>query len=158
MILLIPYQFEIFTAITIILVGAILTVYLSILKKNGWIGSIPIGKSFARGSKENDPPSKPESKTQNSTALHIETKAPTATIKENKEPKALKTAAPTVKSKENKSPEKINRKKADAPKQDRPAGCNHHFSYLWTLPKGTNTPDECYCCTRLIDCYKETKN
>ena len=151
-------QVEIVTAITIILVGAILTVYLSILKKNGWIGSISIGKSFGRGLKENAPPSKPESKKQNSTALPIETKTSTTTIKENKEPKALKTASPTVKPKENKSPEKINRKKADDLKQDRPAGCNHYFGYLWTLPKGTITPDECYCCTRLIDCYKEPKN
>ena len=120
---MIPYQVEIFTAITIVLVGAILTVYLSILKKNGWIGSISIGKSFGRGSKENAPPSKPESKTQNSTALRIETEASTTTIKENKEPKALKTAAPTIKPKENKSPEKINRKKAEALKNDKPAGC-----------------------------------
>ena len=155
---MIPNQVLIGTAITIVSIASILAVYLLVLKKNGWIGSIPIGKSFARGSKENAPPSKPESKTQNSTALHIETKAPTATITENKEPKALKTASPTVKSKENKSPEKINHKKADALKNDKPAGCNHHFSYLWTLPKGTITPDECYCCTRLIDCYKEPKN
>ena len=35
---MIPYQFEIVTAITTILIGAILTVYLFLLKKNGWIG------------------------------------------------------------------------------------------------------------------------
>jgi hypothetical protein len=35
---LIPFPVEIITAITIILVGVILTVYFSILKKNGWIG------------------------------------------------------------------------------------------------------------------------
>jgi hypothetical protein len=158
---LIPYQVEIVTAITIILVVGILTVYLSILKKNGWIGSIPIGKGIGKGLKENAPQSKLESKTQNSTALPIETKASSAAIKESQEPKALKTAAPTVKPKENKSPEKIekiNYKKSDELKQDKPAGCNHYFGYLRTLPKGTNTPDECYCCTRLIDCYKETKN
>jgi hypothetical protein len=129
-----------------------------VLKRNGWIGSISIGKGFGRGSNENAPQSKPESKTLNSTALPIETKASTATITENKEPKALKTATPTVKPKENKSPEKIDYKKADALKQDRPSGCNHYFSYLRTLSKGTITPDECYCCTRLIDCYKEQKN
>ena len=35
---LIAHQFEIVTSITIFLVGAILTVYLFLLKKNGWIG------------------------------------------------------------------------------------------------------------------------
>ncbi len=35
---MIPYAVEIVTAITIILIVAILAVYLSILKKNGWIG------------------------------------------------------------------------------------------------------------------------
>ena len=36
---MIPHQFEIVTATTVILVGVILTVYLSLLKKNGWIGN-----------------------------------------------------------------------------------------------------------------------
>ena len=154
---MIPNQVLTGTAITIVSIAAILAVYLLVLKRNGWIGKTSIGKSFGRGSKENASQSKPESKTQNSTALHIETKVPT-TNKESQEPKTLKTAAPTVKPKENKSPEKINHKKVDDLKHDRPAGCNHYFSYLWTLPKGTITPDECYCCTRLIDCYKEPKN
>jgi len=35
---LIPFQTEIITAITIILISVILTVYFSVLKKNGWIG------------------------------------------------------------------------------------------------------------------------
>jgi len=35
---LIPNEIDIVTTITIILIGAIVTVYLSILKQNGWIG------------------------------------------------------------------------------------------------------------------------
>jgi hypothetical protein len=38
---LIPFTIDIVTAITIILIAAILAVYLSILKKNGWIGEPP---------------------------------------------------------------------------------------------------------------------
>jgi DNA-directed RNA polymerase subunit RPC12/RpoP len=35
---LIPFEVDLVTAITIVLIGVILTVYLLILKKNGWIG------------------------------------------------------------------------------------------------------------------------
>ena len=38
MICLIPFAVEIITVVTVVLVGAILTVYLLVLKKNGWIG------------------------------------------------------------------------------------------------------------------------
>jgi hypothetical protein len=69
-ILLIPYQFEIFTAITIILVGAILTVYLLALKKNGWIGKT----SIETGLKYNILQSKPELKTQELAPMAVETK------------------------------------------------------------------------------------
>jgi len=35
---LIPFEVDLVTAITIVLIGTILTIYLLILKKNGWIG------------------------------------------------------------------------------------------------------------------------
>ncbi|HMK94093.1 MAG TPA: hypothetical protein VK536_01710 [Candidatus Limnocylindrales bacterium] len=35
---MIPFEFDLITAITIVLIGAILSVYVLILKKNGWIG------------------------------------------------------------------------------------------------------------------------
>jgi len=35
---LIPFEVDLVTAITIVLIGVILTIYLLILKKNGWIG------------------------------------------------------------------------------------------------------------------------
>jgi len=35
---LIPFELDLVTAITIVLIGVILTIYLLILKKNGWIG------------------------------------------------------------------------------------------------------------------------
>jgi hypothetical protein len=144
-ILLIPYQFEIFTAITIILVGAILTVYLLALKKNGWIGKT----SIETGLKYNILQSKPELKTQELAPMAVETKV-AITKQETKETEtSIETDVPIVKSQENKKVQRKNHK---------PEGCNHYFSYLWSLPKGTETPDECYCCIKLIDCFKETKD
>jgi hypothetical protein len=48
-----------------------------------------------------------------------------------------------------------NEKRIRDARKYRPAGCNNYFSYLYTLPKGAATPDECYACVRLIDCYRE---
>lgn len=38
--------------------------------------------------------------------------------------------------------------------QIKPSGCKFYLGYLYTLPKGTPIPYNCYACTRLIDCYK----
>jgi hypothetical protein len=250
------YSVEIVTAVTIILIVAILTVYLSILKKNGWIGKIsnyrcpnpqckkifhsPLKvKDYSNrketylacpecgydlGSSNNEKAlretiiEKPEVETQDSPAALIETtvsmtnkgskepetieippqtfepnrdKSPQkinlkaskeitieskselenndsssmliktkafSTNKESDEPKALETAPRNAKSKESKSSQKINHEKIDDTKKDRPTVCNNYFGYLWSLSNGAITPDECYCCPRLIDCYKETKD
>jgi hypothetical protein len=152
--LLIAYETEIVTAITIGLIGAILTGYIFILKKNGWLDKT----SFETGLKGNVFQDQPELKTQNPPTLLIETKASTHK-QENEETKTLNTDSPIDKPKENKTPQrKTHKKAADESQIDKPAGCNYHFGYLWTLPKGTATPEECYCCTKLIECYKETKN
>ena len=39
---MVPLQTEIYTATTIALIAAILAIYVSVLKKNGWIGKAPI--------------------------------------------------------------------------------------------------------------------
>jgi len=106
--------------------------------------------------------SKPELKTKDSASTPIETKA-FKTSNRSKEAKALKTTTPVVESEENKSTQETNhnlilKQKVDAVKKDRPDGCSHYFGYLWALPKGTKTPDECYSCARLIECYKEAKD
>ena len=155
MIPLIPYQFEIVTAITAILVGAILTTYILVLKKNGWIGKT----SIKTGLNNHIRHSSPESKTQELSSMVEETKV--AFIKQEAKKvneTTIEINVPIVKSQENKKAKKKNHKKTDTLEKERPTGCNHYFGYLWTLPKGTMTPDECYCCTKLIDCYKETKD
>ncbi len=152
---MIPYQVEITTAITIVSIAAILAVYILVLKRNGWIGKASVEKSPTKTIIE----TKPELKTSESTPVAVETKV-AITKQEAKETQAFietDVAVPVVKLQENKKVKRKNHKKAEEPPKDRPEGCNHHFGYLWSLPKGTATPDECYMCFKLIDCYKETK-
>ena len=192
---MIPNETDIVTAITIILIAAILTVYLSILKRNGWIGKtsnyrctnpqcrkifqtpvkvkdlskkneahlacpecgFDLGLLNAEKGLEIAIESKQELKKE-SASKPIEKQVP-VTKDTVKEVKAFENPPPTLESKQNASPQKINKKlppkqKENDPQKDRPAGCNHHFGYLGSLPKGTETPDECYSCTRLIECFK----
>lgn len=150
---MIPFGTEVATVITIVLIGAILNGYVSILKRNGWIGK----PSVETGIKGSFGKSRPELKTQNPQALLIETKATTPN-QENEESKVPKTDASTDSLKETKATQRKKPKKTEAPKQNKPSGCNHNFGYLSTLPKMTATPEECYFCTKLLECYKETKN
>jgi hypothetical protein len=34
--------------------------------------------------------------------------------------------------------------------------CAHHFGYLRTLPKNTPIPDECFGCTRIMECFMQS--
>jgi hypothetical protein len=144
--------FETVTVITIGAILAIVTAYLLILKKNGWIGNHPI----QRGSIES------LQKTQQDLKIRLETLSKQATVsaakKENKEPAPPAPVSATIKSAETKTQQVKTCKKNDATQKDVPAGCNHSFGYLSTVPKGTATPDECYLCAKLIDCYKQPKN
>jgi hypothetical protein len=171
------------------------TVYISILKKNGWIGKAShyrcpnpqCRKIFQTPVKVKDLSKKNENhlacpecgfdlgllNSEKGLEIAIESKqepkkeSASKPIEKQvlvtkdavKEVKALEEPSPTLESKQNASPQKINKKltpkqKENDPKKDRPAGCNYHFGYLGTLPKGTKTPDECYSCTRLIECFK----
>jgi len=101
-----------------------------------------------------------KSKTKDSASTPVVASAPKNGFKD---PKPLKIDAKTVELRGNKSPQETKsglplEQKIDASKKNRPYGCNHYFGYLWTVPKGTKTPDECYSCARLIECYKEPKN
>ena len=192
---MIPNEIDIVTAITIVLIGAIVTVYLSILKKNGWIGKTSnyrcpnpqCRKIFQTPVKVKYLSKKSEKHLacpecgfdlgllNSEKGLEITTESKQELTKESapkpiekqvpvpkdsvKEIIAPENPSPTLESKQIASPQKINKKlapkqKENVPQKDRPAGCNHHFGYLGSLPKGTETPDECYSCTRLIECFK----
>jgi hypothetical protein len=77
-------------------------------------------------------------------------------IKESEETKGLQNGLENIKLlKKSNFPKKRNNKIKNDAKIDRPVGCNNYFGYLSTHPRGTATPDECYACPKLIDCYKE---
>jgi hypothetical protein len=137
------------TAITIVLIAVILTVYASVLKRNGWIGK-PV---LQTGTTRVILPTPVELKTQHSDASTKATKVKTE--KQKQEPKISNTDTPGAKPKEDTETQRKNTEKTDLSQINRPEGCSHHFGYLATLPKGTNTPDECYSCTDLINCYKK---
>jgi hypothetical protein len=196
---LIPYAVEIVTAITITLIGVILTVYLSILKKNGWIGKTsnyrcpnpqckslfqkPIRvKDFSTqkevsfacpecgynlGSingevnlQEITLESEPEIKIKD--VMPIDNKIIVAN-NGTEEPKIVKTSTALANSKGN-LPEADNsfslKDKFTELKKDRPVGCKNYFGYLGTLPDGAKvpemTPDVCYSCSKLVDCYRKS--
>jgi len=88
---------------------------------------------------------------KNMTSLSSET--PThMIIKQNEKPEVLEN---TNSQQESMGLKKVTLRETNVNKKDIPEGCRNYFGYLWTLPKGTVTPDECYACARLIDCYKE---
>lgn len=183
-------------AVTVVLIGVILTVYLSILKRNGWIGKTsnyrcpnPQCKKVFRkpikvknqsnqkeirlacpecgydlGSSNNKNAlnertieNMPEAKTSEPPNALIENKV--SVIKVSKESESLENSPQTLESKPDLKPPKTNNKLTikqteNDKRKERPEGCNHHFGYLGTLPKNTVTPDECYSCSKLIDCFK----
>jgi len=38
-----------------------------------------------------------------------------------------------------------------------PLKCPHHFGYLRTLPLGSSVPEECYSCSRMMQCLFQRK-
>ena len=202
--------------ITAVLIAAILTIYVVVLRKSGWIGGTThyrcpnpqCEKIFDKPVKVKDYSNKKlvriacpdcgfdlgsdkdekllkQIEIEKNTKMIRDSVPEIATIDNSNEPTAIKSETPTPtiqapsiinssqevnfsdidvpsKSKENKiTPEKkekaITKRKKNM-KQDKPEGCNNNFGYLASLLKGTATPDECYSCTRLLDCRKQTKN
>jgi hypothetical protein len=138
------------TAITIVLIAVILTVYASVLKRNGWIGKPSLDTRLEVRTRS----SSPELRTQISVAPAKDIKVKTE--KQKQEPKISDTNTPSSKPKDEfTATQRKNTENPDFSQINRPEGCNHHFGYLATLPRGTNTPDECYSCTDLINCYKK---
>jgi len=82
---LITFETIIFTVITFVLVAVILAGYVSVLKKNGWIGKTSFEKDFKTSSFR----SQPEFKAQNAFGSFIEVKEPKPK-EEGKEPQNQK--------------------------------------------------------------------
>lgn len=88
---------------------------------------------------------------ENASSIHSEVQSPAFTEQREK----LEEIETANSRKENIRAKKGKNKKAFVANKDRPLSCNNYFGYLWTLPKGVTTPDECFACSKLIDCYKE---
>jgi hypothetical protein len=151
---LIPYQFEIVTTITAVLVGVILTVYILVLKKNGWIGKTPIETALPNNNLQRQSKSKAR---EEPTPTVIETEVAISKQETKEMETSIEMEVPIAKSQENKKFKRKNHNKEVTLKKEQLEGCNNYFGYLWTLSKGINPPDECYCCSKLIECYKERK-
>jgi hypothetical protein len=125
-----------------------LAIYTSFLKRNGWLGKTSIETGF----KDNILQNQPKIKTQKQPLLKIETKVLTPKP-EIQEAKNLETDSSDEPNK-NKSLKENIHKKLNESQNEKPAGCNYYLGYLWTFPKDKSIPDECYCCSKLIECYK----
>ncbi len=146
-----PYDITTLTAITVVSALSIIAGYVSVLKKNGWIGK-PAGVSeppkllhsrikFSISRKHTDSLEEDNGERLEDIAPVIESSADTPEEEPNPEPKEEDDA------KEENAVE-------TEPKEEF-SGCGRYFGYLRTLQKGAAIPDECYCCKKLIDCTKE---
>lgn len=153
---MIPLEFGAATAITAVLIVGILTLYLLVLKKNGWIGNAASRRTEAV------PKEKPASASKKGAARTVGGKT-----QESEETKNINVGERD----ENDSAaaerkivlkQELARKLIQAQKSskahDVPRRCNHHFGYLHAIDKEAEIPDECYSCTKLIQCFKEPEN
>ena len=150
---MIPNQVLISTPVAIVSIVAIVAGYLLVLKRNGWIG----GKSVVEESPAKKPIEDRRIVKIQPAPTTVERKVALPKI-EKKEPEIRTTTPPIIVKKEEAMPiKRAVSKETNEPKKDISEGCNHYFGYLWSLPKGTATPDACYLCFKLIDCSKEQK-
>jgi hypothetical protein len=155
---LVPLETEALTAVTIALIAAILTIYVAVLKKNGWIGKTP---------NTNQPSSQfrkifqtQGNSAKNQTPITIET-AISAGDGEAKKAEEKADAQETekrllVRQKLVEAQRLVEAQKSVKVKNERPR-CIHYFGYLNALPRGTEVPGECLLCAKLVECYKEKK-
>lgn len=153
---MIPLEFDVATAVTVFLIVGIVTLYLLVLKKNGWIGNAASRRT------ETVPKEKPASASKEGTARTVggqtreseETKNINIGERDEKDPAAAE--------KKMALKQELARKLIEAQKsskaRDVPRRCNHHFGYLRSIEKDAEIPDECYSCGKLIQCFKEPKN
>ena len=164
-----PYTFEIITAITLTVIGIILTLYFMVLKRKGWLKDDSHESSpFYRCPNPEcrkifDKPVALTDLSQNPTSVHsacphcgfdLQTVSPVRTSKTFE--KAVKTPLKQEEPLERVEASKITTEKQSSPPpkslQARPPECRHFFGYLKKIPKNTPIPDECFGCLRMVDC------
>jgi len=80
----------------------------------------------------------------------------------SKETKLIKNTPPTIEPKENlrstvTHQEQSSKQNTNGSEQKSPAlPCNYNLGYLRDLPKSKQIPNECYTCTKLIECKRKT--
>jgi len=105
--------------------------------------------------------SKREIKTKDFILKSKETKI-SNTTNANKEAESIKSSPPINEPKEKLSSiianQELSSKQNAVPLEQKTStlSCNHHFGYLKNLPKSTEIPNECYFCTKLIECKRKT--
>jgi len=50
------------------------------------------------------------------------------------------------------SPAYIETEETETSQEARPSGCPYHFGYLKEHPKNTPVPNECFTCTKIMEC------
>ncbi|MFQ5999213.1 MAG: hypothetical protein ACE5J6_00410 [Candidatus Bathyarchaeia archaeon] len=50
------------------------------------------------------------------------------------------------------SPVHVKTEKTETSQEARSSGCPHHFGYLKEYPKNTPIPNECFTCTKIMEC------
>ncbi len=151
---MISYELGVFaTAITGVLIFAILAIYLSVLKKNGWI------LNAASPQSQVDPAEKASLKPlENSPTLNEgiqepeEIKALVAAVQEDKMDPVLDEKKIALK---HKLAEKLIEAQKSSKVRNVSSRCINYFGYLYTLEKTADIPDGCFSCSKLIQCFKQ---
>jgi hypothetical protein len=166
---MLPYTFDIVTALTITVIGLILVLYFIVLKRKGWLRedwkethyrcpNQECRKIFEKPVKLNDLSQNPPR--VYSACPHcgfdLDTSSLSAVGKKTEMPfKIPRSPKESTKISEKPTADKDNQKLAAAsPKtlQARPPKCSHFFGYLRKIPKNSAIPDECFSCPKMVEC------
>jgi hypothetical protein len=159
-VLLIPLEFDALTAISIALIAAILATYLTVLKRNGWIGHAVTNYQSESNLEENASFASTDSTalaSDNGNLELVEEIKNAGQVDEPEENVDLAAEEQKIILKQKLAQKLIEAQQYSAMKNASPQ-CTHRFGYLSALKKKTEIPDECYSCTQLINCVKEPKN
>ena len=174
-----PYAFETVTAITLVVIGLILTLYFVVLKRKGWLteNSNESNESFYLCPNQEcrkifQKPIVLTDLSQTAPRLYsacphcgfdLEMASPSAVGKKTKmtsriprSPEESVVAIKTSKPETSIEPMEISEKpKAASPEplQARPPKCSHFFGYLRKIPRSTQMPDECLSCPKMVECF-----
>ena len=166
---MILFEFAAVTAATAASIGGIVTVYYKVLKRNERIGHAASRQSQSYPNSKQKTEQKPTQKLTKVSA--------TAKTKKNQEPKKIKEVSQSVsqiRQKVENDPaeaahalkkfflkQKLAKTLIEAQKSSErnevPQRCTHHFNYLYSLKRNAEIPNECYSCSRLIQCFQKPK-